>query len=542
MKRFGLFRLLLVVVVGLLPGVGMLSAQGGEQVYTGYMGDDVSDAYYAFELSAGQGVRLRLDALQDSLDPFLYLFGPNDTRVFFNDDRDATTLNSELLFVATQAGTYQAVVSNIGGTSGDYQLMIEIVPGEEIYAIFAAERPALSGPVQQIDTPHFRVHFTTEGLDAADPGFAQQVADTLEAVYAVQVGAMGWPAPPSDGLVGGDARYDVYLQELDTEDLNEYGSVSSEMPTGDRPETPIVEAFPFTSFMNLDNNYAFEGEDDPLALMQATVAHEFHHAIQFAYDMMDDNWYYEATSSYMETVTLPGVEAATPYVSDLFNYPEVCFGADGDADPVGTLMYGHWLFIDTLVARHGPEFLTDLWVNVAQHEQWGALETTLAAYEDTVADAMAWYFLQNLVRDYELAPDFGDATVWVEGIIESPGSWTFSGRGIQELAANYFEVLLPGDVYDVMLVPANPEMGAALELWAVGIKGDQAAAFALGKAAALDTRDWDIMYLMVFNPAYDNDIYECFYTGYEIEINAGSTGAPVAPAFALNPTHYLPTR
>jgi hypothetical protein len=55
-------------------------------------------------------------------------------------------------------------------------------------------------------------------------------------------------------------------------------------------------------------------------------------------------------------------------------------------------------------------------------------------------------------------------------------------------------------------------------------------------------RDWDAAYLMVFNPAYDSDIFECVYTGYDIEIAAGSQAAPVAPAFALNPANYLPTR
>lgn len=544
MKRSVVLRVLLAGMVAVLLAItgGLLAAQDGPQVYTGYMGDDVSDAFYAFDLAAGEGVRLSLEATEASLDPFLYLFDPNETMVFYNDDRDTTTLNSYLAFVASQPGTYQVAVSNISGTSGEYRLAIEVVPAAAIYAEMDAQRPALSGAVQQIDTPNFRVHYTMEGADAATPEFAQQVADTLETVYDVQINTMGWPVPPSDGMVGGDGRYDVYLRELDTPDLNEYGAVLSEMPAGDNPATASVENYPFTSFMELDNNYNFEGEEDPLALMQATVAHEFHHAIQYAYDMTDENWYYEATATYMETVTLPGIEAATPYVNDLFTYPEVCFGAAGDADPAGTLMYGHWLFIDSLVQSHGPEILADLWANVAQHENWGALETTLKAYDDNIRDAMARYFLQNLTRDYALAPDFGGVTVWVEGVIESPGTWTFSGRGIQELAANYFELALPPDVYDVRLVPADAELGAALEVWAVGIKGDQAAAYALDNGGALDTRDWDTVYLMVYNPVYDNDIYECVYTGYEVEIAAGSQTQPVGPAFALNAANYLPTR
>src|SRR6185436_4271081 len=119
---------------------------------------------------------------------------------------------------------------------------------------------------------------------------------------------------------GGDGRYDVYLVNLP--DI--YGYASSSSATGDNPNTDAVEEFARAGFLVLDNDYS--EYDDPIQAMRATVAHEFHHVVQYGYDSEDSfQWYYESTASWMETVTMPDEEEATIYVEDVFNYPEICF-------------------------------------------------------------------------------------------------------------------------------------------------------------------------------------------------------------------------
>jgi hypothetical protein len=140
---------------------------------------------------------------------------------------------------------------------------------------------------------------------------------------------------------------------------------------------------------------------------------------------------------------------------------------------------------------------------------------------------MARYFVQNLVRDYDLADRFG-AQVWRENLINGVGIWEFRGSGIQELGANYFEIQVPPGVYSATL---TGRQGDEMSLWAIGIRDNQADAFALGSGGLFTTEGYDFFYLMVFNPVYDEDLDECtFYTDYGIEVEAGGdqpTGATV---------------
>ena len=71
-------------------------------------------------------------------------------------------------------------------------------------------RVSLSGPALAHDTTNFRIHYTIEGEDATTVEFAQLVGTTMEEVLQIQTG-LGWPLPPPDGTMGGDARFDVYL-------------------------------------------------------------------------------------------------------------------------------------------------------------------------------------------------------------------------------------------------------------------------------------------------------------------------------------------
>jgi hypothetical protein len=399
----------------------------------------------------------------------------------------------------------------------------------------------MSGPILFQDTQHFRIHYTLEGNDAVTEAYLGQVAQTLEEVYDIQTNQLGWPVPPSDGSMGGDDHYDVYLLNLlDHRGGGDLGYTSPEWPTVDNPNTEAVETSAVASYLALDNDYAeedvTEGKDS-IALMRATTAHEFHHGIQFGYDLGDQfNWYYEATASWMETVTFPAQQDAAGYVEAVFTYPEVCFGAEGEADPTeGVLMYGSWLFLDSLASAHGDQAPQRLWENIAVYEGWRSLEETLREYGDTVPQAVARYHVQNLVRDYRMTPAFNEFTVWLENTIDSTGDWTFTGQGIQELAANYYEVALSPGQYAVS-VDSNKD---SLELWAILITGTTAEAVPLGTGATINTANYDHVYLMVFNSAYDEDVTECDYVDYTISVGPG-TGPMPGVAFKLNASQFEP--
>lgn len=510
----------------------------GAEVHTGFMADDVPDDRYSFELVAGQGVVVTAETTTGDLDPYLFLFDAAENEVARNDDRNSATLDSEMVFVAEESGTFTAVVSNIRETSGDYRLTISVMAGD---AIELPSRVEMSGAILFQDTEHFRIHYTLEGDDAVTEEYLSQVVQTMEEVYEIQTNQLGWPVPPSDGSMGGDGRYDVYLVNLlDHHGGGDLGWASPEWPTLDNPHTAATEEYAVASYLALDNDYTeedvIEGKDS-ISLMRATAAHEFHHGIQFGYDLGDQfGWYYEATASWMETVTFPAQQDAAGYVESPFTYPEVCFGVEGEADPTGgLLMYGSWLFLDSLASAHGDKAPMRLWENIALYEGWDSLEETLREFGDTLPQALARYHAQNLVRDYQMTPAFSEYTVWLENSINSTGDWTFNGQGIQELGANYYEVNLQPGQYAISVHSSE----ASIELWAIMISGTTAEVMALGAGATLDTSGYDNVYLMAFNPDYDDDVTDCRYVDYTISVDTGVGTMPGA-VFKFNANHFEP--
>ena len=505
--------------------------------YSGAMGDQVPDARYPLRLEAGQAVRITADTVSGDLDPIIWIEDAQGETVALNDDRDVGDLNAELAYVSEASATYTLVVSNISSTSGEYRVAVYAVDPAEVATV---GRVSLSGPPLAYDTTNFRIHYTTEGEDATTAEFAQLVGTTMEEVLQIQTG-MGWSLPPRDGAMGGDDRFDVYLVDVLTDgDETELGHAAPELPGGDNPNTALVEELAAPSHLVLDNDFG-QDEIDPgeigVDLMRATAAHEFHHAIQFGYDSGEPmQWYSEATAAWEETVTYPAFEDATGYVEGFFEYPELCLGVQGDADPTdGSQMYGEWLFLESLVDAHDAQLMVRLWEQISVADDWAPLDTVLTSYGDTRVDAVRRFRLQNLVRDYAWTPEFGTWTVWRDNTIDAPGQWTHNGDGVQQLGANY---------YGVNVLPGSYQFAAddpALELWLVGISGPTASVFAAHGNRVVDVSGFDFVYLMVFNPAADYDVEACQYTSYGLTVSrVGDATAPGTADFTLDATQFAP--
>jgi hypothetical protein len=359
-------------------------------------------------------------------------------------------------------------------------------------------------------------------------------------VLEIQSG-LGWPLPPPDGAMGGDGRFDVYLVDvLGDSDDSEFGHARPELPGRDNPNTTAVEDRAAPGYLVLDNDYApaqIEPGEDGLALMRATAAHELHHVIQFGYDFAEPmEWYNEATSAWMETVTYPAFQDATGYVEGLFSYPELCIGVQGDADVTeGGQKYGEWLFLQSLVDAHDAQLPIRLWEQIGVADDWVPLDAVLTSYGDTRVDAVRRFRLQNLVRDYSWTPAFGSWTVWPETTIDAAGQWTHRGEGVQQLGANYYGVnVLPGAYQFAVDDPA-------LELWLAGISGPTASIFAADGDSVVDVRNFDFVDLMVFNPAADYEVDDCRYTPYTLTVTRVEQATAQRTAdITLDATQYRP--
>jgi hypothetical protein len=529
-------KLMIVSLVATLCLSTVLAQE--ETAYEGDLDNTTTSQTYTIDLVAGQTVLVMTNATSGDLDTTLTLISPSGAVLLENDDLSSDTLNSAIGYTVEETGTYTVTVARYEGssTSGAYTVTIKVGDEGILGVLDDLSRIQLSGPMLFRDTDHFRLHYTLDGDDAVSEGYINALALSVEEIWRIQIDRMGWPPPPSDNGRGGNDLYDVYMANLIGETESIFGYASPEDTIGDNANTPHIVEKGATSYIVLENDFELDYFDTHTvtSLMRTTMSHEFNHAIQFGYDTGSDdemNWYFEATATWIETAALTKDEAATGYVEAVFKYPEVCFGS-GNESADGLAVYGQWLFIQVLADYYGDEVVRFLWENIATYDGFEALERTLENYEITLPEMVAKYHVQNLARQYKLAPAF-NTTVWLESGIEGIGRWRYTGNGIQELAANYFEMQLPVGMYYAGLV----NDGGKMELWGIGIQGDKADAVWLGHGGTINTVDYDHYYLMVFNPVYDDNVDDCTYMDYSIDIATGK-GDTLPVSFTLDATYF----
>ena len=166
-------------------------------------------------------------------------------------------------------------------------------------------RPSLSGRQRTCDD-HVCIQWTkSAGSDDAvpstdtGPSGPNRIPDQVDLTLAVMsevydriVTTGGYRKPLRDGTRGGDARLDVYLANL-----GEVGLFGYCVPDGDGPGRTSP------GYCALDNDYApseYGTSQTPENNLKVTAAHEFFHAVQFAYDMGEDDWFMEGTAMWME--------------------------------------------------------------------------------------------------------------------------------------------------------------------------------------------------------------------------------------------------
>jgi hypothetical protein len=199
-------------------------------------------------------------------------------------------------------------------------------------------------------TANICVHWSPASVNPADddgdevPNYIEDVRQTVNQVHQAYVGA-GYRAPRPDGARGGNNKTDVYIRNVGA--LGLYGFCTS--------DKPFRQTGPFDSwaYCVLDNNYTekpFRGLP-PLENMQVTAAHEYFHAVQFAYDAFEDAWFMEATATWAEDELFTDINDNLQYLArgpqrrPLVPLDKFELG--------GTHQYGDWIFFRYLT-EHFP--------------------------------------------------------------------------------------------------------------------------------------------------------------------------------------------
>lgn len=214
----------------------------------------------------------------------------------------------------------------------------------------------------------FCLHWVEEGRHAATPEFAATAFDTIGDVADVYAAA-GFKAPLPDAGQEGDTRTDFYLGDIDS--VGALGFCRSDA------DGPVVGQA-WYAYCGFDNDYASTPWLDPTAALQITVAHEYFHAVQLAYDAEDDGWLMESTATAMEDALYDDVNDNAFFLNfgqmgdpEAFGYPLA--GPSTPLDTFDFTAYGNWGFWRYLTEKHDD---ATAGVPNLVREVWEALDTT----------------------------------------------------------------------------------------------------------------------------------------------------------------------
>ncbi len=209
------------------------------------------------------------------------------------------------------------------------------------------------------------VHWTDVGNDApppadsdADqvPNWVETTIATMENVWNYEVDTLGYRPPLTDerGSIDNDGvNFDVYLSNIGTKGYYGYCTLDdSRLKAG-------YKFFDYASYCVLDNDFSV-GEfpsHTPTENLQVTAAHEFFHAVQFAYDAFEDPWFMEGSAAWIEDEVYDGVNDNRQYLfTSQFRKPTVPLDTSR-----GLSIYGGWGFLRYLTERFGVDVVKKAW-------------------------------------------------------------------------------------------------------------------------------------------------------------------------------------
>jgi hypothetical protein len=240
-------------------------------------------------------------------------------------------------------------------------------------AAAALARPSAS---RHRDFARVRVHWSPGEATSAYVKKVGTISDRILKTYQ----QAGYRSPLPDGTRGGNRLLDIYLEDLGGQGL--YGYCDSDK------RLPASGPFDAWAYCGFDNDYREFPAHTPLQNLQVTAAHELFHAVQFAYDYLEDSWFMEATATWAEDELYDGVDDNLQYLED-----------SPLADPARSMdqfddsslwQYGDWIFFryltETYPASRGgmATLVRDMWTradgdaNGPDNYSIQAVETVLA--------------------------------------------------------------------------------------------------------------------------------------------------------------------
>ncbi|HEU5037819.1 MAG TPA: MXAN_6640 family putative metalloprotease [Nocardioides sp.] len=216
---------------------------------------------------------------------------------------------------------------------------------------------------------HLCIHWVPSTADA--PPSEAWVGTTLRFMnktWRTEVRKLGYRKPIGDKHRGGNGKFDVYLKELGSRGIYGYCTPERRAPG---------HKWLASGYCVLDNDFAeAQFGAPPKHSLRVTAAHEFFHAVQFAYDYAEDPWLMESTATWMEERVADDVNDNRQYLP----YGQV--GAPGRPldlfNRQGFNQYGNWTFFEYLSSRFGAGIVKQVWTRAGAFKGAGHQYSTTA--------------------------------------------------------------------------------------------------------------------------------------------------------------------
>jgi len=246
-------------------------------------------------------------------------------------ERKAASLLLFFLLISTPAFSADAVKC---GTSFHLQK----------YGRTIARRPEL--PFERIsESGRFKVHYALEGDDAASLEFVDNALAILDAQWQLEVDSLGFNAPP--------AEYDGFIHFYFEDLSNFYGKTVPDSYTGAH----------LTSYIVVDNDFAEEiYPTHGLDALKVTIAHEFHHVVQFGYYLnFAQIPFYEWCAVWMEEVAYDDINDYINYLDEFFRHPDYALTLQN-----GIHEYAVGIFIMYIDKEYGRDVMVRTWDRIGR--------------------------------------------------------------------------------------------------------------------------------------------------------------------------------
>ncbi len=235
------------------------------------------------------------------------------------------------------------------------------------------------------------------------PDQVDRTLDAFETAWRVEVARMGFRAPMSDGSSsdhGPNDLLDVYLADVGASGLAGYTATDDPHANDD--------AYPYrnySAYIVVDDDFSTAqlGSTGGLGGLRATAAHEFFHAVQYAYDSSEDPWLTEGTAVWMEDEVADDVDANRRWLrSSALEHPWVPVDSSRGMNEYGAWIF--WRFLTESAGGHGDDstLIRRVWELAADGPgdpnlfSAQALQQVLGSYHRSLAGALATFGAWNL--------------------------------------------------------------------------------------------------------------------------------------------------